>query len=419
MAVVLFSGSWLALHGGPWDDAAIVDTPVYQGYGERIAAGQVPYRDFAVEYPPAALLVFWLPTLGEAGDYEPLFQLVMLVCGAATAALVPVALVRADPRAAPLAVAVVVAGLSPLLLGNVILTRYDLWPALLLTAALTALVHDRERLAHALLAVGVAAKLYPLVVLPLALLDVARRRGSREAATCLGVFACALALVVGPFAVLAPEGVLDSVARQAGRPLQIESLGAGILLGLHRLGLYEAHVVSSHGSQNLTGPLPDALAAVQTALQALCVAAVWLLFSRLQRDAAALLSASAAAVAAFVAFGKVLSPQFLVWLLALVPLAGALAPAAALAAALVLTQLWFPARYWDVVAVEPVAWLVVCRDLALVALVLALVAATRRTREARGSRWPAPPGRTRRSPPPGGRRPRPGGSGPGGRSACA
>ncbi len=383
---MLFSASWLALHGGPWDDGAIVDTPVYRAYGERIAAGEVPYRDFAVEYPPAALIVFWLPTLGGAGDYEPLFQLVMLVCGAASAALVPVALACTNVRGARLAGAVAFAGLSPLLLGNVILTRYDLWPALLLTAALTALLHARDRLSHALLGVGVAAKLYPLVVLPLALLYVARRRGTREAVACLGVFACALALVVLPFAIVAPEGVADSLARQAGRPLQIESLGAGILLGLHRLGVYEAHVVSSHGSQNLAGALPDALAAVQTALQAVCVVAVWLLFSRVQRDPAGLLTASAAAVAAFVAFGKVLSPQFLVWLLALVPLAAALAPAAALAAALVLTQLWFPSRYWDVVAVEPVAWLVVCRDLALVALALVLAAATRRTRGARGSR---------------------------------
>jgi hypothetical protein len=78
----------------------------------------------------------------------------------------------------------------------------------------------------------------------------------------------------------------------------------------------------------------------------------------------------------------VLSPQFLIWLLPLVPaVAGAsgLAASAVLLASLVTTQLWFPFRYWDVVALEPVGWLVLVRDLLLVALyVILLIALSRR-----------------------------------------
>jgi hypothetical protein len=48
-----------------------------------------------------------------------------------------------------------------------------------------------------------------------------------------------------------------------------------------------------------------------------------------------------------------------------------------LAAALVATQLWFPHRYWHVVALEPAGWLVLVRDLLLVALLVVLVAAIR------------------------------------------
>ena len=39
-------------------DPGISDTGVYQRYGERIAGGDLPYRDFAVEYPPGALVPF-------------------------------------------------------------------------------------------------------------------------------------------------------------------------------------------------------------------------------------------------------------------------------------------------------------------------------------------------------------------------
>ena len=57
-------------------------------------------------------------------------------------------------------------------------------------------------------------------------------------------------------------------------------------------------------------------------------------------------------VVAFVAFGKVLSPQFLVWLLPLVPLVAGrrgAAAAALLVLACALTRLWFPGDYWVLV----------------------------------------------------------------------
>jgi hypothetical protein len=85
---------------------------------------------------------------------------------------------------------------------------------------------------------------------------------------------------------------------------------------------------------------------------------------------------------AFVALGKVLSPQFLVWLIPVVPLARRYGANALLLGALVLTQLWFPFRYWDLVReFDPLAsWLVLVRDLVLVALLVVLVRSLRRER---------------------------------------
>ena len=386
VGVAVFALAWMLVRTGVDDGVAIVDTPVYQRYGDAIVAGRVPYRDFALEYPPGALPVFVVPSLGDANAYDALFEVVMLACGIAGIACVALALTAAGASTASLFAGVLAAALTPLLLGPVILSRYDLWPAALTTAALAALAAGRDRLGLGVLGAAVAAKLYPLVALPIALVYVARRKGPRAAAAAFGVFLAVVALVVAPFALLAPAGVADALERQAGRPLQIESLGAGVLLAAHRLGLYEATVESSHGSQNLAGPLPDALATVQTLLQALAILAVWIVFARGRPAPARMLAASAAAVAAFVAFGKVLSPQFLVWLALAVPLVVGRAfvvPGALLAGALVATQLWFPSRYWDVVALEPVAWLVVVRDTLLVALFVALLAVIRRRREAR------------------------------------
>jgi len=380
LGLVLLTISWGLLHVGFWHRNPIIDTPLYQDYGEKIVDGKVPYRDFPVEYPPAALPVFVLPALADDDDYGSAFELLMWACAVATIVLLAVTLSAVSAGTVRLYAATAFAGIVPLLLGPVILTRFDLWPAALAAGALAALVSGRDRLGLGVLGLATAAKLYPAVLLPIALVWVARRRGPREAALGLGVFAAVIVAIVLPFAILSPGGVAHSLTTQLGRPLQIESLGAGILLAAHQLGLYDPTVVSTHGSQNLSGSLPGAVAAVETALQLVALVAVWLLFARGRPGRERLLVASAAAVVAFIAFGKVLSPQFLIWLLPLVPLVGGSAGIAAcwvFAGALVTTQLWFPHRYWDVVALEPAGWLVLIRDLLLVALLAVLVAVIR------------------------------------------
>jgi hypothetical protein len=384
VGIALFSASWVAIHGGFYDDAAIVDTPVYRGYAEAIAAGEVPYRDFELEYPPGALPVFVLPLLGDDADYDLVFELLMLACGAAAVVFVAVTLGALGVPDRVLSGRAAATALGPLLIGPVVLTRFDLWPTALTVAALAALVAGRERLGLGVLGAAVAAKLYPLVLLPVAILFVARRRGVRTAAASFGVFVLVLAAAFGPFLVVAPDGVAESLERQAERPLQIESLGASMLLAADRLGVYSASVATSSGSQNLIGALPDTLASVQTVLSALAVASVWIVFARTRRGPAELLTASASAVAAFVAFGKVLSPQFLIWLVPLIPLVleRARVAAALFGAAGITTLLWFPYRYWEVVAIERPVWAVLVRDVLLVALFAALLTATRGRREA-------------------------------------
>jgi hypothetical protein len=380
LGLVLLTISWGLLHVGFWDRNPIIDTPVYQDYGEQILDGQVPYRDFDVEYPPAALPVFVLPAFADEKDYGSAFELVMWACAAALIVLLATTLSALGSSPARLYGATAFAAVAPLLIGSVILTRFDLWPAALVAGALAALVTGRDRLGLGLLGLATMAKLYPAILLPLALVWVAKRRGRREALVGLGLFLAVVVTIALPFAILSPGGLRHSVTTQLGRPLQIESLGAGLLLAAKQLGLYDPTVVSTHGSQNLDGTLPDVLASIETVLGVAALLAVWILFGRGRMDRDRLLTASAAAVVAFIAFGKVLSPQFLIWLIPLVPLVAATVGIAAcwlLAAALVTTQIWFPHRYWDVVALQSVGWLVLLRDLLLVALFALLLTAIR------------------------------------------
>jgi hypothetical protein len=382
-AVGLFAVSLTLLHWGWYQHALILDTLEYHRYGSAIVDGKVPYRDFGVEYPPGALPAFVTPAVGKPAFtlYNREFQVLMALCGAGALAAMALVLRSLGATLERAAAALGFFALAPLVLGSVILYRYDLWPAALTVAGLAGILAGRERLGFAAIGLGIAAKAFPAVVLPPALVYVWRTRGRREALVCLGVAVAVVAVVVVPFLALAPHGGWESFVHQASRPLQIESLGSAILLAAHHAGGLALTLDSSHGSQNLGGSLPDAVGAVSSALLAAALVTTWLVAARGPATGERLARYTAASVAAFAAFGKVLSPQFLIWLLPLVPLVRGrrgLVASSLLALALLLTQVWFPIRYWDLVQFEAFpSWVVLARDLVLVALFAALIAPAR------------------------------------------
>ena len=380
---------------------AVTDIALYQTYGERLAGGLVPYRDFGFEYPPGALPAIVLPALvtGTVHAYRIAFVAELALVGVVAVLLLDAVLRRLELPRRERILSLAVVALAPLLLGGVILTRFDLVPAALVLAALALAVTGRRRAAALVVGVGAAVKLYPALLLPPLAIDAWRRGGRRELAIVLGLAVAPVGLAYIAFFALAPDGVLDSLGRQIGRPLQIESVGAGLLLALHQAFGMGLGWTSGSGSQNLTGTGAGVLAALQGVAQVVAVVLVWVAYARGPSTAERLVRYGAASVVAFVALSKVLSPQFLVWLVLLVPLVGGPRRRTALAltaVACALTAVWFPARYWDLVRdFDPlVSWLVLLRGLVLLGLLAAL---TWPATEPAPSRSPSPvpsPGRT-------------------------
>ena len=380
---------------------AVTDIALYQTYGERLAGGLVPYRDFGFEYPPGALPAIVLPALvtGTVHAYRIAFVAELALVGVVAVLLLDAVLRRLELPRRERILSLAVVALAPLLLGGVILTRFDLVPAALVLAALALAVAGRRRAAALVVGVGAAVKLYPALLLPPLAIDAWRRGGRRELAIVVGLAVAPVALAYIAFFAVAPDGVLDSLGRQIGRPLQIESVGAGLLLALHQAFGMGLGWTSGSGSQNLTGTGAGVLAALQGVAQVVAVVLVWVAYARGPSTAERLVRYGAASVVAFVALSKVLSPQFLVWLVLLVPVVGGPRRRAALALTVVacaLTAVWFPARYWDLVRdFDPlVSWLVLLRGLVLLGLLAAL---TWPATEPAPSRSPSPvpsPGRT-------------------------
>ncbi len=363
-----------------YDQGGITDIPTYRAAYDQIADGQVPYADFSLEYPPLAAGLFWLAGI-LPGQYEVGFSILMCACLCATA-LGVLALARTlgfDRRRQVLSAGFV--AISPLLLGNMVETRFDLALAALLAWTLWAGAAGRFRLAWGLLAAATLLKLIPLALVPAMLIWQRHRATARGAWAGLAGCLLVVAAVVVPFAIASPSGTWDLVQYHVDRPLQIESTGAAYLLGLHALADIPITVENSFGSQGLEGTGPAVIAGISTAVLIVLLCAIaWSLWIGLRRarppgDARLFVAAGAATLVTLLVAGKVLSPQFLVWLLPVVFLvAGRYGPAAfgIAAAAMLLTLAYFPDRYWDLVALEswPIA-LLVLRDTALIALLAA------------------------------------------------
>src|SRR5206468_13075703 len=89
---------------------------------------------------------------------------------------------------------------APAALGPISLNTYDAWPALLTVLALLLFLRGWDLAGAGVLGLAVSAKVYPLVLVPLAGIYVWRRAGSRRVLAALAVFVVIAAAVVVPFA---------------------------------------------------------------------------------------------------------------------------------------------------------------------------------------------------------------------------
>jgi Glycosyltransferase family 87 len=333
VAALLFLIACAAAYGGLFSHSYPGDTVTYAKYGRALVDhGRVPYRDFYDEYPPGSVPVFAAPALIWDAHYVLVFKVLMTACGVGFVLCAVWILRRLGLSYLRLAPVI----LAPPLMGPVFLNRYDPLPAFLTSLALVAVLRGGDRAAGALLGMATVVKVYPAVTVPLAARCVRSRRGAAAA------FVVAAAVLFLPFFVLAPGGVGFSLWTQMKRHLQIESLGSSILLAASKLGIHHVDwIAGAPGSIDLGGRLAYAVGTVSSLVSIALVLLVAWAYWRGPPSERRLVTAWAAAIAAFTVFGKVLSPQYLTWLAPVVPLAAGrkgLYAAGALLAALALTQ---------------------------------------------------------------------------------
>lgn len=369
---------WLVQHGVYGNPRFVLEVNLFRTYAENILAGQVPYRDFAFEYPPLALVPILGPLLlagsplTEEG-YRVAFGLFEAAIGMVTMIFVMRAANALELGRRGLAGAAIVVAASPLLLGPLMLARFDLWPALFAAAAIWLFVTDRFGWAAVALALGVLAKVYPIVLTPFLVLYLWRRSGRTAPVRFVVILAGVVGVGLGPFFLAGPDGVLTALGRAFLRPLQVESIGAALIYAANTVVHVRFTMTHTYDSFNLTGSIAAGVSTAQSLTLAVVLAATLVLFLRGRPTIDRLVLALGVALCGWVAFGKVFSPQYLIWLIA--PLAvvkgGRWSPhLIALTAAIVLTGLYYPKFYVNYYYEREALWVgvVLVRDLILVAL---------------------------------------------------
>ncbi len=292
---------------------------IYHHAGEALLRGKIPYRDFFIEYPPGSLLAFVPPALFSSNrvDYTGLFAMEMALVAVAALVLTALAAKRLWGPWAYVIPAITFTA-AALVLHNLILARYD--AVVTLTLAIStlcvALGGRYVLLAYFSLGFGAAAKLVPaLATVPLATLRKGAARG-------YAAFFAVLTLFFVPPLLLAGDRFIRSFAYQTDRGLQVESVAASVLMKLGWVGRttfdYGAIEVRGRGVE-FASSLSFPLTAVLLLITALMMYREYLRgrlgVEQYPRYAAAL-------ILAYMLGSKVLSPQYMLWLLPLIPLAG-------------------------------------------------------------------------------------------------
>jgi len=277
---------------------------LYFHWHEVLAQGTFPEHDTLWQYPPGAGAVLLLPGLVPGLTYFQAFVALTLAADAAIAG----ALVRAGrrPGRSLLGAALWTGGL-PLLL-HLPLARYDVQVTALAVLSLLTLARS-PRAGGALGALGALVKGWPARVL----LGTPRGGPTR---TAWAWAAGAGTAVLGLFS-LSMRHPLSFLTEQGGRGVQIESLG-GTALNLARHAGWSGRPHYRYGAIELTGPYVPAVAVCCLALTAAAfgLLVLWRLRARHWNEATPF-DAALCAVLLFTVTSRVISPQYMVWLLGL------------------------------------------------------------------------------------------------------
>ncbi|MER6129240.1 glycosyltransferase family 87 protein [Streptomyces sp. NPDC001795] len=323
----------------PGPDITTDVSVIYQGWYGTLRTGSFPLNDVTWQYPPAAALAILSPGLLPFMDYTQAFYVLAFLADLGVFCLLQYAGLR--PGKTLRGAWVWVIGVA--LLGPTVYARYDLMVTAVAVAALLAGARH-PRVMGALVGFGALLKVWPALLLAGAV----RRRAWLSAAATAGVLAVLFALTM--------PGAFSFLTSQRNRGTEVESVGSLVFHVARHFG-WQGQVMFHYGSVEFVGPYVDWVSAA--ALFLTVIAFGWMLLWRVsvrRMPSHTIADAAFVAVLMFTVTSRVISPQYLVWLVGLAAVclcfrgSRMTPPAVMVLAACLATVLEFPVHFGDVVA---------------------------------------------------------------------
>lgn len=354
----------------PGPDVTSDVSVIYQGWYDVLRTGTFPLDDVTWQYPPAAALAILSPALLPFLEYATAFFVLAFLADLVAFSLLLYAGLR--PGRSLRGAWVWVVGVP--LLGPTVYARYDVMVTAVAVAALLAGVRH-PRVMGALVGFGAMLKVWPVL-----LLIAVRRRSTWMAAA---VTAAGLAALFS----LAMPGAFAFLTFQADRGTEVESLGSLVFHVARQYG-WDGQVLLNYGSVEFLGPWVNVVSTAALALTGLAFG--WLLLWRLlatRFQPHTVADAAFVAVLLFTTTSRVISPQYMVWLIGLAAVCLCFratrmgVPALLVVVASFVTVLEFPIYFGNVVASDGlgVTLLFLRNGLLIAATVLAAVQLWRST----------------------------------------
>ena len=378
--ILIFLGIFQTIYKTPYSA-----TGIYFDFASKVIHGQIPYRDFSLEYPPLALIFFIIPRLFADGWplFSILYQVEVMVFAIIGAAVIYKIARRLGKPSWKLLLPYVIGILA---IGPITGQQYDMFPAVLMLLSLYFFWTGKHKTSWLFLALGTLTKIYPFVIAPIYLIYYWKNRQFKPLVSGILVFATACLIVLLPFLVISPSSLLSLVNYHSQRGLQIESSYSSILLIADKLGLTSIKLSFNYGSWNLGGTVAALWSKYSIYVMGLgLLAAYGFIYRQIKIGKSQFTRLGAYCVLVITVLlitSKIFSPQYIIWLLPAVVLVLNRWKSTITLLFItigVLTYLIFPLYYLDLVYLKPFGVvLLFVRDLFLLILGIAAVVSLRK-----------------------------------------
>ncbi len=333
--IILFLGVFLIWSHVFWDYYGPSPGAVEKNIVLQIFEGQIPYVDFECEYPPVALLLFLIPGLffRALPSYYIAFTVEMLLFDLLAIFLIIFIAKRINISKVKALTSYTL--LIAVAAGPLVTQRYDLAPAVMVLAAVAAFLAGKNKTAWGVLALGVMAKVFPIVVAPVFAIWLLIKKQYAQLFKGIAAFAAVALLTILPWLIIDAGSLGSLLSYHMDRGLHAESTyGSFIILAQH-FGWTSVDWDFSFGSFNITSGLADNLANASFYIMAAVLLLAYALFlyqlykreinkevnfSSPVEQETLLIRYVVISVLVFLLFNKVFSAQYMAWFCPLIPL---------------------------------------------------------------------------------------------------